>query len=118
MTDLKVDSSVPVGLGVPGGRLWTSVVDEFELIEHERAVLEEACRVRDRISQLQSAVSDDGVMIPSSQGSRLHPAIAETRQQQLALARLLATLAVPGLEEDELPASTGVRGVYSGKGRR
>lgn len=51
-------------------------------------------------------------MIASSQGSRLHPGIAEIRQQQLALARLLATLNVPGLEDDALPASRGVRGVY------
>ena len=48
-------------------------------------------------------------------GSRLHPDIAEIRQQQLALARLLATLGVPGLAEDDLPTTRGVRGVYRGR---
>ena len=43
---------------------------------------------------------------------RLHPAISEIRAQQLALARLLATLDVPALAEDALPPSRGVRGVY------
>ena len=47
--------------------------------------------------------------------ARVHdPAVAELRQQRLALARLLATLGVPGLDEDELPAARGVRGVYRG----
>lgn len=104
--------NAPSGLRGPGMRLWSSVFDEFDLAEHELAQLEEACRVRDTIAALREQVNADGLMIGSSQGSRLHPAIAETRQQQLALARLLATLEVPGLDEDDLPASTGVRGVY------
>ena len=107
-------ASLPRGLNDPGKKLWKSITAEFELAEHELAQLEEACRVRDRIVDLDAAVQRDGVMIPSSQGERLHPGIAEARQQRLALARLLVTLGVPGLEE-ELPASRGVRGVYSGR---
>jgi hypothetical protein len=95
--------------------LWDAVAAEFELAEHELAQLEEACRTRDRIAQLRAQVDSDGVMLASPQGARLHPAIAEERQQRLALARLLVTLRVPGLEEDELPASRGVRGVYTGR---
>ena len=68
--------------------------------------------MRDTIAQLRARVKKDGLMLASSQGTRLHPAIAETRQQQLTLARLLATLQVPGLDEDDLPPSSGVRGVY------
>ena len=103
----------PKGLGNAGKKLWTSITDEFELAEHELAQLEEASRVRDTIVRLRAAVDEDGTMIASSQGSRLHPAIAEIRQQQLALARLLATLGVPGLEDDNLPPARGVRGVYA-----
>ncbi|TFD26086.1 hypothetical protein E3T27_08645 [Cryobacterium lyxosi] len=80
-------------------------------------MLEEGCRTRDRIVQLDAAVATEGLMIESSQGSRLHPAIAEARQQRLTLARLLVSLGIPALEGDDLPASRGVRGVY-GKGRR
>mgnify|MGYP000890682562 CR=1 FL=1 len=107
----------PTGLAAAGRRLWTSVLEEFELAEHERAQLAEACFVRDRIAELRARVAADGLMISSSQGSRLHPGVAEIRAQQLALARLLATLAVPSLEEDALPASRGVRGVYSLRAR-
>ena len=102
----------PSGLRAPGRKLWEAIAGEYELAEHELAQLEEACRVRDRITQLRTQVDGDGLMISSSQGARLHPGVAEERAQRLALARLLATLAVPGLEEDALPPSRGVRGVY------
>lgn len=102
----------PTGLKAPGRALWDATVERFELADHEGALLEEACRARDRIVELRKAVSDDGLMIESSQGMRLHPAVVEERQQKLALARLLATLSIPVLDEDDLPPSRGVRGVY------
>jgi len=111
------DHKRPPGLKPAGRRLWDAVAADFDMSEHEAAQLEEACRVRDRIAQLRAAVDTDGLMIDSSQGKRLHPAVAEIRAQQLALARLLATLALPGLDDD-LPASTGVRGVYSLESKR
>ena len=106
----------PKGLHAPGKRLWRAVDEAFELAEHELAQLAEACFVRDRIEQLRTQVDADGLMIESSQGARLHPAVGEIRAQQLAMARLLATLAVPALAEDGLPASRGVRGVYGLRG--
>jgi len=107
--------AAPAGLDTPGRELWQSIAAEFDMATHEAAQLEEACRCRDRIAQLRAQVDVDGIMLESSQGSRLHPAIAEIRQQQLALARLLATLGVPGLAEDDLPTSHGVRGIYGGR---
>lgn len=104
---------VPAGLKAPGRKLWRAVAADFDMTEAEAAQLAEACFCRDRIAELRSQVTLDGIMLTSSQGMRLHPAIAETRQQQLALARLLATLGVPALAEDnDLPASRGVRGIY------
>ena len=103
----------PNGLAPAGRKLWAAVTGAFDLAEHEAAQLEEACRIRDTIGTLRAQLEQDGTMLESSQGMRLHPAIAEIRAQQLALARLLATLQVPGLDEDALPPSRGVRGVYS-----
>lgn len=111
------DVRTPTGLKTAGRDLWKKAIDEFDLSDLELAQLEEAARIRDRIKDLDKAVVTDGVMIPSSQGSRLHPAISEARQQRLALARMLATLALPGLEEDHLPATRGVRGIYGGPRR-
>lgn len=104
----------PAGLGDPGRKLWQAITGEFELAEHELAQLEEAARTRDLLGRLRAELDASPVMLESSQGMRLHPAVAELRQQRLALARLLATLGVPGLDEDELPAARGVRGVYRG----
>lgn len=102
--------STPDDLGAAWLKLLEACADSFELEEHERAVLEEACRIRDRIDQIRRQVDRDGVMLESSQGMRLHPGIAEERQQKLALARLLVTLGLPG--EDDLPNARAMRGVY------
>jgi hypothetical protein len=106
--------AAPRGLKPAGRKLWDVSTAECEWAEHELALLEEACRVRDRIVELDAAVAGGGLMIPSSQGSRIHPAVAEARQQRLALARLLATLQIPGLGDD-LPTARGVRGVYGNR---
>jgi hypothetical protein len=110
MTELRV----PTGLKAAGRNLWKSSTEEFELAQHELALLEEACRVRDRIRDLDKAVNDDGVMLSSSQGARVHPAISESRQQRLALARLLVTLGIPGLDDD-LPPAGRARGAYGAR---
>lgn len=102
--------ATPDGLGAAGLTLWEASTASFAFEEHEKAVLEEACRIRDRIGQIRDQVDADGVMIKSSQGMRLHPGIAEERQQKLALARLLITLGLPG--DDDLPNARPVRGVY------
>jgi phage terminase small subunit len=114
----KSGPATPRNLGAAGRRLWDSSTDNFEWAQHELAILEEACRTRDRIVQLDAAVQADGVMISSSQGARVHPGIAEARQQRLVLARLLYTLGIPPLEEDVLPKTGGVRGVYRGSAAR
>ena len=106
----------PRGLNVAGRKLWDAATTEFDWADHELAILEEGCRTRDRIVQLDKQVEADGLMLTSSQGSRVHPAVAEARQQRLTLARLLVSLGIPALEDD-LPPSRGVRGFY-GKGRR
>ena len=108
----ETSDSVPAGLDTAGRALWEAGTAEFEWAKHELVIFEEACRMRDRIVELDILVETDGLMLSSSQGSRLHPAVAEARQQRLGLARLLATLGMPPMDEDDLPAARGVRGVY------
>ena len=103
----------PRNLSASGRRLWDAATDEFDWADHELAILEEACRTRDRVVQLDKAVEDEGLMLPSSQGSRVHPAVSEGRQQRLALARLLVMLGIPALEDD--PSAS--RRVYGKRSR-
>jgi hypothetical protein len=112
----------PTGLREAGKRLWRSILDDFELDEHERAMLLEACRSVDLLDQLDAAVRKDGPMVDSPQGQKAHPAAVEARQQKIALARLLAALRLPaGAEGDQAAGRrptrrVGVRGVYGIRG--
>jgi hypothetical protein len=108
----------PRGLNAAGRKLWEiGTSDDYEFGPHELVILEEAARARDCVVMLDRLVETDGMMLKSSQGMRLHPAIAEARQQRLTLARLLVSLGIPPLAEDDLPPTRGLRPFYK-KGAR
>jgi hypothetical protein len=111
---------MPPGLGVKGRRLWREVVGEFELAEHERSLLSEACRTADVCAQLAKVVAEEGPMAVSRLGeARPDPALVGLRQQRLLLARLIVALRVPlgetGGHDASRPQLRSLRGVY-GKG--
>lgn len=112
----------PSGLREPGKRLWKSIVDEFDLDEHELSLLVETVRTVDVLELLDAQVRKDGPVVTSPQGQRAHPALVEARQQRICLARLLAVLRMPAGDADDLKAASraqrrvGVRGTYGIKG--
>lgn len=116
------DRKVPAGLRAAGRRLWSSVVDVYDLDEHELALLVEAVRTVDVLADLDTAVRRDGPLVESPQGQKAHPAAVEARQQRIALARLLAALRLPSGEAGDHQASArpqrrvGTRGVYGIRG--
>lgn len=90
---------VPKVLKRRGRGLWRDLMAKYEFDEHEVPVLLESCRAVDRIDALEEAIARDGLMISGSTGqSVLHPAVAELRQQQAALARLLTQLNLDAAE--------------------
>jgi hypothetical protein len=106
----------PAGTGPAGRRLWKAILAEFELAEHEMALLQQAVRVADTCEDLQAVVDAEGPLV----GGRTHPALVELRAQRLLLARLVVALRVPlGDQEDAQPGRTqrrGIRGVYGIRG--
>lgn len=114
----------PAGLRAAGRRLWASISSEYELDEHELALLVEIVRTVDLCEELEARVRADGSVIESPQGLKAHPAAVEARQQRIALARLLAALRMPaGDEGDQVQGRrpqrrTGARGVYGIRGGR
>ncbi|WP_299442627.1 terminase [uncultured Phycicoccus sp.] len=104
----------PRGLRQSGRSLWTAVLTTFDLDEHESAILTQACRIADLCDTLQGTLDADGIMSESSQGTRVHPAAVELRQQGIALARLMTALRIPSGEASEgrAQARPGARGVY------
>jgi hypothetical protein len=87
---------------------------DFELGEHEITILRECCRTADSLDDLQALLDAEGVMAESSQGTRVHPALVELRQQRIAFARLLTALRIPAGEADSTRTQQrgGTRGVY------
>lgn len=104
----------PRGLAAAGRALFRSIAGAFDLERHELAVLEQAARVADRVAALDAVVDTDGVMEPGT--GRAHPALVESRQQRIALARLLVVLRLPD-EDDHRPQRRGMRGAYRVGGR-
>jgi hypothetical protein len=102
-----------------GKRLWVSIVDDYELAEHELVLLRQAVRTLDLVALLEASIRRDGPVIESPQGRKAHPAVVEIRQQRVVLARLLSALRLPAGEEGDQQASArpqrrvGVRGMYS-----
>jgi len=105
-------SPAPKGTGTAGRGLWKSITGGFELELHEKAVLAQAVHVADRIAALDAVVDAEGVMHDDpKRGPVAHPALIESRQQRLALARLLTALRLPDTD-DQRPQRRGLRGVY------
>lgn len=110
----------PAGTEASGARLWTSVLDEYELEEHEMALLREAVRAVDQLDELAAIVRSEGIVVVNpGGGQRVHPAQVEARQLRIALARLLASLRLPAGEDGDVQAGArrpqrrvGVRGNY------
>jgi hypothetical protein len=114
--------SPPIDLRDPGRRLWKAITDDYDLDEHELALLVEATRTVDLLDELERRIRLDGAVIQSPQGLKAHPAAVEARQQRIALARILAALRMPaGDEGDQVQGRrpqrrTGVRGVHGIRG--
>jgi hypothetical protein len=109
MADQRVPPA-PAGSKTSGKRLWRSILAEYELEEHETALLREMVRTVDQLDQLQAVVERDGPMVAGpGLAKRVHPALVEARQLRITLARLAAALRLPAGEEDTDDAKQGTR---------
>lgn len=86
--------------------------------DDDRIVLEQAARVADIVAKLDAAIDADGAMLVGATGTtKTHPALTESRQQRLTLARLMVDIdrrlgiAAQG-------GSNGFRGLYGGSGEQ
>lgn len=107
-------AKAPRGLSTAGRKLWASVLDTYELDQHEELLLLQACRTADRLDRLDDEASTAPVTVTNYKGDQVpHPALTESRQQALTLARLLASLRLPSGDEQERPQRRGAaRGPY------
>lgn len=85
------------------GNAWAdNVAAEYQLLPDGEALVVEIARLIDRVDDLQALIDDardsGGLMIQTSQGQRLHPAIGEQRSVITVLQRALASLGLQGPE--------------------
>lgn len=94
----SVSDDLPFGLGDRGSRLWREMTASAALTPAHSVLLEEACRIADRLDWLNSIVlrwvspvnTDDGDGEPKS--ADIQGLLAESRQQSTALRGLLAEI--------------------------
>ena len=102
-TVIAKPQAAPPGLGSAGRSLWRSIARKWRLDEREHAVLSQACRTADLITQLEELLAREGLTVIGSNGQpRLSPVPTEIRQQRATLERLLAALSLP-VADDEAP---------------
>lgn len=103
----------PDGLSAPGRALWEALAGSYELAAHELRLLHEACRCADRLDALAEVVAADGPTLVTSKGDVIaHPALVESRQQQVVFSRLLASLRLPDEGEVRPQRRGAARGSY------
>ena len=93
-----------------GAGLWRSIVDAYDLGDHQLELLRRACEASDRTDEAAAVVAAEGLTVNDRYGfPRPHPATTIERDSRIALARLLRELALePGAPEDHArPPRTG-----------
>jgi hypothetical protein len=120
MSETEKTPRPPKGLAAPGRRLWRSVVEEYELDEHERVLLVQACRTVDRLDDIAEALVGQPLTVDNFRGDPVaHPLLNEQRQQSQTLARLLASLRMPSGDQEaegRPQRRGGARGSYGIRG--
>lgn len=109
----------PSGLKTGGRRLWVEVTEEFTLHQHELQLLQEACRMADRLDAIHKAMVGQPLVVKGARGDDVtHPLLVESRMLGQAFARVLASVRLPDEEdgEDKRPQRRGgVRGPYGNR---
>lgn len=97
--------AAPSGISARAKRVWTSVLDEYELREDERAILTDYVQELTICDHLQSELEGaDTLMRASHGGIQVNPIYSELRQHRSSAMQLWKSLKLPdhpGDEEDE-----------------
>src|SRR3954454_20623503 len=101
----------PGELGEAGRGFWTSIVSKYDLDPHEVEVLHAACSTLDLIVELDGVVRAEGAtLLGGENGLRLHPVVAELREQRQTFSRLVAVLRIPDADTGSRPQRRGGAG--------
>ena len=83
---------------------------EYEFDAREAELVDVAARLADRMADLEEILAEDGLRLVTKTGVvRIHPAVAEYRQQAVALARVLSAVALPAPDGGQQKSAAKVR---------
>jgi phage terminase small subunit len=89
------------------------VLAEWDLEAPARAILEQAAKTLDRLTEARSVLDVEGLTFPDARGNpRVRPEVTIERDARLALARLLREL---GLDAEVEARPPMLRGRYAGR---
>ena len=97
----------PQGAGPSGRRIWRAILGDFELDEHERALVTALVRQVDRLDQLEALIEAEGLTVTGHRTMKMHPAVVEARQSAIAVARISAALRLPAGEQEDGQGAAG-----------
>lgn len=101
---------VPSMLKPDGRKLWIETLAVYDLSEHERAVLLQACLTVDLCTQLRRKVDREGLTTTGSMGQMVvNPLLQELRNQRALFDKLIRSLALPDIPEQEAVEGGGLR---------
>ena len=87
---------LPENIGPAGAQLWRSVTRDYELRADELCILEDACRERDMLVRLESALDGASLLVSGSMGQVVvNPLVSELRQHRTTFATLMGKLKLP-----------------------
>lgn len=106
----------PDGLDVRGRRLWREIHSQGPLTPDRRALLEEACRISDRLDLLDSIIRGAAAGVNAEEGTAgdLQRWLAESRQQSATLKALLVEIRSNAAASKTPVPKSAVKGAGSG----
>lgn len=116
-----MDIDAPEGLETRGRRLWAAVLELHDLGPAEVVLLEEACRLTDRLDRLDRVLIGKAEMLRAVTNDEgdvrlvVDSALSEARQQANVLKQLLTSLRLPDDVTGKRPQRRAARGAYKTK---
>lgn len=93
MSEPRKPTRSPKGLGSSGKRFWRAVTSNFDIEDHHRELLSEACRCLDRLDQVREVLESDGPTVVTRSGDlRSHPLLTIERDTRRVFGYLVRTL--------------------------
>ena len=86
-------SSPPSTLGKAGGKLWGSIMSEYDISDAGGlSMLEQACGAMDRVTEYGTAIDRDGPVVRTKHGPKEHPLLKHELAARSFVVRTLARL--------------------------